>query len=302
MSENWYSKFVPVDWKGDPELSRCSAETRGVWIDAIATMMILGTDRLIGTNEELARDCRCNPCKINAIHKQLTDTNTATTSEQNGCKTWICRRLSKELQIKGLRSASASSRWCKNDAKGIQISLLENNTNNKESLMQKRCKPVTITITISLALIDKWNSLPLRKCLLLSEKRKSAISARLREDFFKDNWKGAMDKVVASDFCLGKNDRGWKADLDWFLRPDTVAKIMEGKYDNAPFQPQAAQLSLNVIAIQNQKALERAEARIKALRDSRPVDGWPKNSSELQELKTLKEERARLMTVLNLKA
>ena len=29
---------------------------------------------------------------------------------------------------------------------------------------------------------------------------------------------------------IGKNDRGWKADIEFFLRPDSIAKILEGKY------------------------------------------------------------------------
>ena len=29
-----------------------------------------------------------------------------------------------------------------------------------------------------------------------------------------------------------QNDRGWRADIDWYIKPDTIAKVMEGKYDN----------------------------------------------------------------------
>jgi hypothetical protein len=29
---------------------------------------------------------------------------------------------------------------------------------------------------------------------------------------------------------MGVNDRGWKADIDWFLKPESVMKIIEGKY------------------------------------------------------------------------
>ena len=41
-------------------------------------------------------------------------------------------------------------------------------------------------------------------------------------------------EAAASPFCLGAGSRGWKADIDWFLRPDTVTRIMEGKYDPKP--------------------------------------------------------------------
>lgn len=41
-----------------------------------------------------------------------------------------------------------------------------------------------------------------------------------------------MLRIQKSSFCQGKNDRGWVASFDWFIRPDTVVKIMEGKYDD----------------------------------------------------------------------
>ena len=41
-----------------------------------------------------------------------------------------------------------------------------------------------------------------------------------------------MRRIVLSDFCNGKNDRGWKANFDFLLRPNTHIKAMEGAYDN----------------------------------------------------------------------
>jgi hypothetical protein len=58
----------------------------------------------------------------------------------------------------------------------------------------------------------------------------------------------------------------------------------------------------NVLVIQNQKALERVEARIKQIRACKPINGWPKGDPELKELTDFKLERTRLMTTLNLKA
>lgn len=82
-------------------------------------------------------------------------------------------------------------------------------------------------------LLTKWNQNDgLIKIRDFTEKRKKALNERLKDVFFSENWVNALRKISESDFCTGKNDRGWKADVDWFLRPDSVAKIMEGKYDN----------------------------------------------------------------------
>jgi hypothetical protein len=78
-----------------------------------------------------------------------------------------------------------------------------------------------------------WNSqasLPGVKSF--SAGRKKHLAARMRDDFFAANWQLAIDLIVKSDFCTGKNDRGWVATFDWLLKPDTVTRIMEGRYDN----------------------------------------------------------------------
>jgi hypothetical protein len=83
---------------------------------------------------------------------------------------------------------------------------------------------------------EVWNALAdgvkLPRCLTVSDKRRRTIEARARDGFFAANWRAAMDKVCASEFCKGKSERGWVATFDWFIQPDSVAKIMEGKYDN----------------------------------------------------------------------
>jgi hypothetical protein len=46
-----------------------------------------------------------------------------------------------------------------------------------------------------------------------------------------------LDKVIMvlrlageSEFLNGKNDKVWKADFEWIMRPTNFVKIMEGKY------------------------------------------------------------------------
>lgn len=78
--------------------------------------------------------------------------------------------------------------------------------------------------------VEKWNSTVFSKCLQITDKRIVSIKSRLKDGFFSENWVECLDKIKTSDFCLGKNKTGWRADIDWFLRPDTCVKIMEGKY------------------------------------------------------------------------
>lgn len=82
-------------------------------------------------------------------------------------------------------------------------------------------------------IFDTWNGTEgVLKAEKFTAKRRAAVNARLRESYFRSNWTAGLAGVASSAFCQGSNDRGWKADLDWFLRPETLVKILEGKYAN----------------------------------------------------------------------
>jgi hypothetical protein len=88
------------------------------------------------------------------------------------------------------------------------------------------------------AVFEAWSKLDgVPKWRDFSEPRKQKIATRLKNRFFAEHWRTALLKVGASPFCKGQSERGWKADLDWFLKPDSCARIMEGKYDSRDAQP-----------------------------------------------------------------
>jgi hypothetical protein len=80
-------------------------------------------------------------------------------------------------------------------------------------------------------IMEAWNAGPWRKFQSWSEDRVWALSARKRDPFFLANWRTALERLKASAFARGQNARGWVADIDFFLRTSTVAKIMEGRYE-----------------------------------------------------------------------
>jgi uncharacterized protein YdaU (DUF1376 family) len=84
------------------------------------------------------------------------------------------------------------------------------------------------------ALADAWNedtTPPIARCRELTDRRRKQAMARLRERPLEE-WRPIFQRINASDFCRGQNDRGWIATFDWALQPDTAAKVLEGKYDN----------------------------------------------------------------------
>lgn len=109
---------------------------------------------------------------------------------------------------------------------------------------------------------EAWNretAEPIPRCLELTDKRKVAAKARLRERPL-EAWIGVMRRIQASDFCRGENDRAWVASFDWILQPDVAAKVLEGKYDNRARAP------AKVIAVgkgeQSRQAMQRVVQRI----------------------------------------
>ena len=83
----------------------------------------------------------------------------------------------------------------------------------------------------------EWNSAMGQNCRPTPERQRQA-AARLKDSWWRDNWRKAIAKAKASEFCNGENDRGWRADLEWFLQPDTGTKLLEGKCTNS--QPEVA--------------------------------------------------------------
>jgi hypothetical protein len=70
-----------------------------------------------------------------------------------------------------------------------------------------------------------------------SGKRLESANTRWQEKPDIPYWQEIVRRVAKSDFCNGKNARGWRADFDFLVRPDTQHKVLEGKYDNRTGPP-----------------------------------------------------------------
>jgi hypothetical protein len=66
----------------------------------------------------------------------------------------------------------------------------------------------------------------------LTDDRLKACRLRFHSEFERNYelWRGHCRAIRGSPFCIGENDRGWRADFDWALRPKTILRVQEGKY------------------------------------------------------------------------
>lgn len=62
--------------------------------------------------------------------------------------------------------------------------------------------------------------------------RAAAIRRCIKQVGGLEGWKGALEHVVASNFLRGRNDRGWKADIDFIIRDEKFTKLIGGGYDH----------------------------------------------------------------------
>jgi hypothetical protein len=82
---------------------------------------------------------------------------------------------------------------------------------------------------------DLWNasiSNPLQQAGAITTTRRTRAKARLTEHPLSE-WASVFQRIEASTFCRGENDRGWLASFDWVIKsPDESVKVLEGHYDN----------------------------------------------------------------------
>lgn len=100
-------------------------------------------------------------------------------------------------------------------------------------------------------LSDLWNMVtkpPIPQCRELTAKRRRHAQKRLSEKSLAE-WEVVFQRIQASNFCRGENDRGWRASFDWVSgSPDVAVKVLEGKYDNrGPSGPPMSKATASVV-------------------------------------------------------
>lgn len=86
--------------------------------------------------------------------------------------------------------------------------------------------------------IESFNSIAGKtgwaKVQRLTEARKGQLRARLKEAGGLVGWNEAIERGSRSKFLNGANDRGWKANFDFFISQQKFTNLMEGSYDDRP--------------------------------------------------------------------
>lgn len=67
-----------------------------------------------------------------------------------------------------------------------------------------------------------------------TQERWISAKERLEKKPSREYWVDVIDRIARSEFCRGKNDRNWLANLDFLVRKKTHIAVMEGQYGCTP--------------------------------------------------------------------
>lgn len=102
----------------------------------------------------------------------------------------------------------------------------KDNKNNKENKENKELDAIILVMHLYSELCV---SMPRHPRMTAS---RSAAIRELLKIYSMEDLREAFRMADESDFLRGINDRGWKADFDWLMKPANLAKVLSGKYDN----------------------------------------------------------------------
>lgn len=149
--------------------------------------------------------------------------------EQNEGKFYsksLLRRMEEKEKKSTIAREKAQKRWASNMA-AMQQQCSSNANKVKKSKVNKnkekeinKIKDIYNETCTNLPQIQK-----------ITDKRKTAIKKFL-EEFTEEQFKQICKIANTTDFLVGKNKNGWKADFDFIMRIDKATNILEGKYGN----------------------------------------------------------------------
>lgn len=250
MSKLPFMQWFPGDDLKDPQLSLCSPATRGIWRDFLGAMHELDRrGQITGTPEQLARLGRCTAEEAASAIHELRDTKAADVTERNGVVTVINRRMKREYDKRVSTLRRVQKHRSHDPGNGDRNALVTGNMSEVIGQTTPKPPPSAAGALPGLAaeaagaegdglnpvraeVVSTWNRID-GVCHVdnLTPKRRSALNARLGEAFFREKWRVGMERVRKSEFCRGgPGGREWRASLGWFLKPDTLSRILEGEF------------------------------------------------------------------------
>lgn len=167
-------------------------------------------------------------------------------AEMTGSETSVARRVRKTREKKALLEKEKCynvTLECKNET---NCNTDETNCNTEIDIDIEKEKEKEQDLDLEQEKILKiYAKTKLPKLNFISDELKTKIKNSLQQ-FKIEDFELCFKKAENSLFLTGKNNLGWKANLEWFLKNDNMAKVLNGNYDNRPKNELENQPSYNL--------------------------------------------------------
>ena len=244
-------QFYPDDWLADTGLRICSRAAKGLWMDCLCLMFNSperGTLRKQNgskiSSKDLANMGGGTEPETDVLLAELEENGVLSKSPDGVVYN---RRMVRDEHLRqvraaagrvgGLRGGRPANPKQKKKAKkpppspSPSPSPSPGTTDNGKSAGADAPSSAAAVEFLTL-----WNALHgqhsvIAKCRDVKGQRGRLLADRMADQNWRADWKSAIEHIPKCPFLLGQNERGWKANVDWFLKPGSVRAILEGKYD-----------------------------------------------------------------------
>lgn len=129
---------------------------------------------------------------------------------------------------------------------------------------------------------------------LLTDARVRAIDRRRRDTLAtRDAWREYFGRVAGTPFLTGENDRGWRANIDWLVRPANVARVLEGTYGEDAAERERRRQAARERVAEREREHERRMERDRRIHDLALEHGLWKPGDNLATPALVRKLRAR---------
>ena len=233
MAKNFWVKYEYRAVQTDAGLRKASSAVRGAWWWVLNELWESGQYQATATVREWARAWNMGPRGAVRVIREIERLNIGSVTCNgdvtlgNAQVTLMSRRLHREAKERVQNRLRVQRHRGNADVTPHVTVQSKSKSKSKSNTEEDRSVPALV--------LSAWNAVAessgIPKAVSLSAKRLRALRLRIKDEFWRDNWQAALGRIPGSDFLTGKNDRGWRANIDWFLRPGSVEKIIEGQYD-----------------------------------------------------------------------
>jgi len=239
-------QFYVRDWLSDVQLRAASFQTRGLWVDILCFAWLAPErGKITGTQDELLRMLGCAESEFlqfaNEAEKlKFCDILRKSNGDSTQFYAITNRRMYREWKDNENAKLRAKRAYKKSAKKQDSTQFYGDSTvlsasASASALKEREKKAASKPPCPRLELLSLFNTICAKSGLPTAKEVDGQRAVHMGSLWAKhpdvEWWKSFFERVASSRFLTGDNDRAWRADLTWILKPANATKIIEGNYD-----------------------------------------------------------------------